>query len=47
MAEQFENECLIADHGADPVDTVASALDAVSESLCEWTQRSVNSMWIS
>ena len=33
MAEQFENECLIADHAADPVDTVASAQQTACEAL--------------
>ena len=35
MLEQFENEILIEDHGADPVVTVGSVLDGAAESLTE------------
>jgi hypothetical protein len=33
MLEQWENDCLIADHAADPIDTVASARDTACEAL--------------
>jgi hypothetical protein len=35
MREQWENECLVEDHAADPMHTVGSALDTAVASLCE------------